>query len=71
VVADGWRTLDACPAKTTQTAIGANAVALTSDECAASSRVEMVTVDGQGHVWFKTPDTTQLALDFLASAVGR
>jgi polyhydroxybutyrate depolymerase len=69
-LAERWRAVDHCSGEPAQTAVGANALALTSPDCADGSRVEFVTVEGQGHVWFRTPDATQLALDFLRSIGG-
>jgi polyhydroxybutyrate depolymerase len=62
-----WRTVNHCLGEPARMAIGDKAIALTSGDCADDSRVEFVTIEGQGHVWFDAPDATQVAWQFLSS----
>jgi polyhydroxybutyrate depolymerase len=70
-LAERWRTVNHCPGEPDRTTIGEKAIALTSGDCADDTKVEFVTVQGQGHVWFDAPDATQLAWQFLNSVNSR
>jgi polyhydroxybutyrate depolymerase len=62
-----WRQVDECRGKPKQATIDDLATVLTSTDCARASHVELVTIEGQEHLWFLEPSATQLLWRFLSS----
>jgi polyhydroxybutyrate depolymerase len=62
-----WRELDGCSADPTASDVGSTGTATTVVGCQNGTAVELVRVEGAGHLWFTDPDATELAWQFFAA----
>lgn len=63
--ADKWRELDGCPTPAAESTPVGDIVARTNTGCDDGTAVEFVRVAGQGHVWFKSPNATEIMWSFV------
>jgi polyhydroxybutyrate depolymerase len=62
-----WRELDGCSAEPASSSVGSTGTATIVDGCRHGTGVELVRVEGAGHLWFTDPDATELAWQFFAA----
>ena len=64
-MADTWRDLDGCPPPGSPVPLDPGVNDLKATDCDDGTSVSFITVDGDWHTWFTTPDATELAWRFF------